>query len=204
MSASDAKAGPSIPGMGLSRTEFAAQFASAYRVLWLIAAGVTGDKSQADDVVQDAAMIALDKLDQFEPGSSFSAWMGQMVRFLALNETRKRRGRKTVVTDPGVIDQVRDLANVDAQGQSLGSDGGLPMEQEMFDDQIIRALSGVNEVARSCILLRTVEDLDYSEIAKMLDIPEGTAMSHVHRTRQVLRDRLSSLAPMAGTAGGQA
>jgi RNA polymerase sigma-70 factor (ECF subfamily) len=55
------------------------------------------------------------------------------------------------------------------------------------------ALVEVGEVPRACILLRTVEGLAYPEIAKLLGIPEGTAMSHVHRTRQLLRTRLASV-----------
>jgi DNA-directed RNA polymerase specialized sigma24 family protein len=43
------------------------------------------------------------------------------------------------------------------------------------------------------LLLRTIEQMEYSEISKVLQIPEGTAMSHVHRARQHLRERLADL-----------
>ena len=55
------------------------------------------------------------------------------------------------------------------------------------------ALGHLSEVARACLLLRTVEGLDYGEIGRALGIPEGTAMSHVHRSRMRLRAELVTL-----------
>ena len=46
-------------------------------------------------------------------------------------------------------------------------------------------------MARACLLLRAVQDLDYSELSRLLGIPEGTAMSHVHRARNALRRALA-------------
>ena len=45
----------------------------------------------------------------------------------------------------------------------------------------------LEETARTCLLLRTLRDMPYREISLLLDIPEGTAMSHVHRARQAMR-----------------
>ena len=75
----------------------------------------------------------------------------------------------------------------------LGARGELPKDQAHFDDRVLTALNSVGEIPRSCLLLRTIEHLEYSEIARVLEIPEGTAMSHVHRTRQYLRERLADL-----------
>jgi len=58
----------------------------------------------------------------------------------------------------------------------------------MFDDRVRAALETLPETARQCLLMRTLFDAPYSEIAARLDIPEGTAMSHVHRARRTLRE----------------
>jgi RNA polymerase sigma-70 factor (ECF subfamily) len=55
----------------------------------------------------------------------------------------------------------------------------------------MHALEQVGDVARACLLLRTIESLDYRQIAQLLEIPEGTAMSHVHRARRLLRGQLT-------------
>jgi RNA polymerase sigma-70 factor (ECF subfamily) len=176
--------------------DFAAQFNACYRVLWLVAVGIVGDASAAEDVVQEAALLALGKIEQFKPGTNFRAWMAQMVRFVALNHARKRQSHRAATLEGGGEGVVPSVGPKTAPLQ-LGSHGELPADQEWFDDQMTTALNSVSETARACLLLRTIERMEYSEISRLLEIPEGTAMSHVHRTRHYLRERLSNLAPMA-------
>lgn len=170
----------------LSPDQFADRLTGSSRTFWCIAAGVLGSSSRAEDVVQEAALIALGKLDEFDPSSNFEAWMGQIVRYTALNE--RRRGFKHMSVDsepqaahPGVTGDAR--APVD-------SSGGIRADQASFDDEVVAALNDLSETARTCLLLRTVLELSYREIADALGIPEGTAMSHVHRSRRSMRDAL--------------
>ena len=67
----------------------------------------------------------------------------------------------------------------------------LPADQVHFDDELMLALNSVADTARTCLVLHTLSDMGYPGISKLLGIPEGTAMSLVHRTRKALRDRLS-------------
>ena len=82
----------------------------------------------------------------------------------------------------------------------ISSDGRLLVDQGAFDDGVLRALSSLDETARACLLLRTLLDLPYRDISLALGIPEGTAMSHVHRARGILRRKLS-VSRGAGDAG---
>lgn len=173
---------------GLSAEEFCAQLQSSFRTHWLIAVSIVREPATAEDVVQEAALIALGKLADFTPGTNFNAWVGRMVRYVALNYARKEQKRRA----PS-YESMSDAADAEAAGRVSGSApagfrGGLDrrIEQELF---------AINETARACLLLRTVEGLSYADIAGLLEIPEGTAMSHVHRTRVLLRERLSDLAP---------
>lgn len=171
------------------------RFQESYRVLWLIAVGVIGDASLAEDVVQEAAIIALGKLDKYKPGTNFTAWTGQIVRNVARNRARRERRHRAAVTDPTLMEGQPAPAGPNREdswrGVSLGESSA--EEQRLFDQHVLQALGGVGEVARACLLLRTLEGLEYSEISRLLEIPEGTAMSHVHRTRQYLRDRLADV-----------
>src|SRR5687767_13076801 len=172
--------------------DFAAQFEASFRTLWLVAVGITGDRAGAEDVVQEAALLALGKLDKFEPGTNFRAWMAQMVRYVALNHARKRQKHRASALGSELDESA--LAGAAAQkALHLSGRGELPADQGYFDDQFIKALNSVSDIARSCLLLRTLEHMEYSEISKVLQIPEGTAMSHVHRARQHLRERLADL-----------
>ncbi len=188
----------------LTPTEFAALFERASRRLWCVAVGVVRDTALAEDIVQEAAGIALGKLDQFDPSTSFNAWMGQIVRFVAMNERRRGVRQRTTPVDPV------SLAGRVAQGGGPGHSGPhtgpvdrsgrLAPDQDAFDDALTSALGELGEMARACLLLRTIVELTYAEIAEVLGIPEGTAMSHVHRSRRTLRALLGGSA--AGSGAG--
>ena len=165
----------------MERQEFAKQFQAIYRRLWLVAAGCVGDRADAEDIVQEAAVIAFRKRNSFELGTSFGAWVTRIVRLCAANHNRKVAGRKTRTADPTLLDEhIESTAGSSISGKDLQAD---------FDDVMLAMLNQLNDVARASLLLRVVDGLSYAEIAEMLEIPEGTAMSHVYRSKKALRDR---------------
>jgi len=176
----------------LTAAEFAAQFKASFRLLWIVAVGITRDAALAEDVVQEAALIALGKLNEFVPGTNFRAWMAQTVRYVALNAVRREHKRQRVELDEAELERSSAVdPTVQEQHEfRLTPRGELPSDQRVFDDRLSAALNSLNETARACLLLRIVGGLQYAEIARILSIPEGTAMSHVHRTRKALRQRL--------------
>ena len=180
-------------GRRLDAEEFADAFVTHARALWCIAAGVLMNRDLVEDTLQEGAVIALGKLDQFEPGTSFIAWMGQIVRFVALNQGRRRRRSRVAVMDPVVLESVA-ADTAPAAPASVTARGGIDREQAAFDDEVLAGLRGLPETTRACVLLRTVVDLPYREIALALGIPEGTAMSNVHRGRRRLREHLQGSA----------
>jgi RNA polymerase sigma-70 factor (ECF subfamily) len=179
--------------------EFARNFRGAYRTLWTIAAGIVNDPFIAEDVVQEAAVTALGKLHEFEPNSNFTAWMAKIVRYIALNQFRRTKRQPTNL-DPGAMDDsLASRAAGDAAHKPPLVDqfGQLDLNRTPFDDRVMNALKSVSDIARACLLLRTIQGLSYDEIANVLQIPPGTSMSHVHRTRIVLRERLAEMDPTA-------
>ncbi len=156
----------------LSPADFAARLQESHRTVWTIAAAVLNDRTLAEDMVQEAATVALGKLDDFDPSTSFVAWFGQIVRYVSLNEGRKRRK---------VVSGGEDAASVAPINPPAGAG--------IDDDRLRAALDSLGEVPRLCLVLRTVQGMTFSEIAQALGIPEGTAMSHVHRARAAVRER---------------
>jgi len=192
----EAKGGRGAAG-ALTPDEFARRFERAGRLFWTIAAGVLGDRGEVDDVLQEACMLALGKLGTYREDVSFTAWVGRFVRNAARNHARKRVRRATHPVAPA---ELVELAERGASGALL--DGGpapdLPVDamgrlrphQPSFDDALLAALSLLGATQRAALLLRTVHELSYREIASVLEIPQGTAMSHVHRARRALREAL--------------
>lgn len=183
--------------------DFAAEFERAFRGLWLIAVGIVRDPVLAEDVVQEAALIGYRKRAQFQAGTNFGAWMGQIVRHTAMNQARKRWTRREAPLEG--VGEMPERSGASEAGE-LGAEATLRMsrtasvaaDQHWFDDAVVRALQAVSETARACLLLRTIEGLSYSEIAAILAIPEGTAMSHVHRARAAMRQQLAPEYERAG------
>ncbi len=181
----------------LSRAQFAEFFENSWRTLWCVAAAVLGSREEAEDVLQELALIALGKLGDFDPQSNFTAWMAQIVRYTALNTARRRARRRAVASiHDDLLEQAAGPKDRGNGSVSTSGPGDLPVYEEAFDDRLLGALKSLGETPRACLLLRTVEEMSYREISEILGIPEGTAMSHVHRTRQALRERL---APIPGS-----
>jgi RNA polymerase sigma-70 factor (ECF subfamily) len=175
----------------LGHAEFAALFARESRKLWCLAASVLGRSTHADDVLQEAAIVGLSKLDEFDASTSFTAWMGRIVRYVAHNQRRKdARNARAIVEEPLEPEtpwsDERDLHPTVVDVERIASDG------RTFDDRLQRSLATLSDTARACLLLKTVLELEYKEIAAVLAIPEGTAMSHVHRAREALRKSLTA------------
>lgn len=186
-----------------TKAAFDDQYIASYRVLWLIAAGVTGNRSLADDVVQEAAIIALGKLDQFTPGTNFKAWMSQIVRNVGINAARKEHRRRAATIGEEGVSDVADQNPTNANPAPVDrASGRLASNQNQFDDTVVKALNELSDVARACLLLKIVEGYDYAEISKLLDIPPGTAMSHVHRARKQLGARLMNYRAGRGAPTG--
>lgn len=175
-------------GDRLSPERFATLYQEHHRTLWFIAASVQGDRTHAHDVVQEAAMIAIKRLDDFDPSTSFSAWMGQIVRFVALNEGRKSQRARA----RGGIDEHTPAENQASMSSSFATSPATLMAQTAIDDQVACALASLDEKSRTCLLLRTVRGLSYAQIAATLNMPEGTIMSHVHRAKASLREIIES------------
>jgi len=136
-------------------------------------------------------MMALTKLDHYQPGTNFQAWMAQFVRNVALNHGRRLQRRRPKALDSGTLEDLPAQSTGRAQS-SLPMDGRgeLALDQVSFDDEVQAGLHSLSAAQRSCLLLRSVMELSYKEIAETLSIPEGTAMSHVHRGRALMRERL--------------
>jgi DNA-directed RNA polymerase specialized sigma24 family protein len=122
---------------------------------------------------------------------------------VALNHGRKRyrQGAHRTNQHPGYgvrleaapkhLDELPHPAPA-ANDAPVGPDGRLHEDQVIFDDLLMAELREIAAVPRACLLMRSLLELSYREISEALDIPEGTAMSHVHRTRTQLRRRLGA------------
>lgn len=186
------------PARRLDRDSFAQLYRDAYAGFRVVAA-VEAGADHADDVVQQAAVVALERLDRFRPGTSFRAWMCAIIRGVARNHRRgehRRRRRHRMVADRSHPEEVRDQA----VRVTIPSDDATPEVEfhAAFDEDLRNALDRLGPQQRACMVLKSVLGYSYREIGAMLDLPEATARSHVFRARR----RLLTLLDPEGRRGG--
>lgn len=164
--------------------------APAYRA----AVSLAGDRAEAEDVVQEAALLAFRAYDQFEPGTNFRAWFFRIVMNCCYARHRQRRRRPQTVE----FDDVPDLYLYDMTQQSgQYADTANPAAAvlgKMGVDQILQAIDALPEEYRQVAALYFVEEFTYEEIATALDCPVGTVRSRLHRGRKLLQKALWDLA----------
>ncbi len=161
----------------------------AYRNAW--------NSSDQPDIVQHAVAVAWSDIDSFRPGTNFRAWMFK-ITVHSVQHFNKRHRRDRSAVDLSEIEDV-SLAREEAW-QSILDDPERVFEA--LDQRLVRALHALGDTERQCLLLRLLERFSYREIAGMLDLPLGTVMSHVHRARIRLRERLADLAIETGLVRG--
>ncbi|MEO0975624.1 MAG: RNA polymerase sigma factor [Pseudomonadota bacterium] len=140
--------------------------------LWRFALTQCGDRSLADDLVQSTCTRALERADQFQPGSRLDAWLFSILVSIWRNMARSitvRRGQ-------GLVDAV------DAQLEAPSADN----ETRLHLRQVMLQIAKLPEGQRSVILLVCVEGFTYAETAAALDIPVGTVMSRLCTARKYL------------------
>lgn len=146
--------------------------------VWTTALARTGDPDDADDVCQDAFVIALERLPGLRHPDRFPAWLLEIVRNRALNLTRARRVRQALPLEAAAPAAGLESPSRDAERAILG-------------DNLRAALDGLTPTQRRVVLLHDVQGWPHAEIAARIGIAEGTARYHLHAARQALRRRLA-------------
>ena len=167
-----ARAGDRAAAERLVRAHLGAAFA--------VALAVTGNAEDAEDVVQDAFVAALERLGDCRP-DGFSGWLLQIVRNRARNHLRYRRVRAALPLD-------------DAVAARSGDDPAKDAEREELRRRLLAALEHLSEVQRQVVLLHDLEGWKHREIAAALEMPEGTVRHHLFHARRAMRAQLGSKA----------
>ena len=145
---------------------------------------ITGNDADAADAAQEALILIVRNLSSFDGRSTFATWTYRVATNASLDELRRRRRRPVLA------------------GRDRDHDGATPTEptdhhaHEHTDRLADRlsldaALVSLPEDFRVPVVLRDVCDLDYSEIAEVLEIPVGTVKSRIARGRSMLAAKIS-------------
>ena len=147
------------------------------------------DQGGVEDVFSSAVLAAYENRHKYTPGTNFRAWMFRILQnkcFVANRET----GRAAVP-----LDKVENIDLIAADAPKHWDVLNDPMKVlDVCGDEVYSAIRSLSAPQRACIMLRGVEQFSYREIASILEIPEGTVMTHLARGRAKLRNELTEYA----------
>jgi RNA polymerase sigma-70 factor, ECF subfamily len=144
---------------------------------------LTGNRDNADDLVQEACMRALTRIESFEPGTRLDSWMFRIAQNIWLDRGRTNRRRGPTVD----IDDAHDLSD---------SDGRTVTESRLTLALVERAMEDLPAEQRVLIALVCIDGLSYKEAADVTGAPIGTVMSRLARARQALHAAIEPPLPV--------
>lgn len=142
---------------------------------------LTKSQQEAEDLVQETYLRALQGSERFARGSNLKAWLFTILRNIWINQQRARQGREFLDLEKAVV-------------VHLGFSQERPdvwFERRLQQDQVRRAIESLPVAYREVVILRDIEGFSYRKIADIIGCPIGTVMSRLGRARASLRQILS-------------
>ena len=150
--------------------------------------------ADAEELAQEAFLRAMERIGQFGGRSKFYTWLFRIATNLAISRQRRRGRIKFHSLDgPEEYDgrAPRALGAALATRREVG-----PLTAAVAKEtnaRVAAALDELDEEFRLVVVLRDIEEMDYAQVAEVMDVPVGTVKSRLHRARGMLRDRLKDL-----------
>ena len=153
-----------------------------------LACWLTGNQSDAEDVVQEASLRAFRAIGSFS-GVNARAWVLAIVRNTTYSWLAKNRSRDLVA-----IEDIDGGGDNGRSGVEMGSAASYDPESALMAKvdaiRLEAAIAALPMEFREVLILREVQGLEYREIADVIGIPIGTVMSRLARTRRRLMDAI--------------
>jgi len=143
---------------------------------YAVALRLMRQREDAEDLVQDAFIQAMQQLDRFDARRSFGPWFFRILVNRGMNLRRSRRVRSTEELPLDVVDREDSPAR--------------QLERQELRERLCAAIDRLPDRERMVVELFELEGFDSAEIAEILDIPRGTVRWHLHEARRNLREQL--------------
>ena len=166
---------------------------------------MVSNREDAADVTQDAMLKIVAHFDEFQGKARLTTWMIRIAMNQSISHLRKRRHRQTQsLDDDGDDGNRKGGARDTADDREPG-----PLERVQQNEMIAhlhRAMDNLDQDFRGVLVLRDIDQMNYQEIAEVLEVPVGTVKSRLFRARLALRQEMMRLidtsAGRRASAGG--
>jgi RNA polymerase sigma-70 factor (ECF subfamily) len=161
--------------------------------LFNIALRMLGHREDAADATQEALVKVIQGIEGYKSGSAFSTWMIRIAMNTAISHLRKRRVRRAVSLDGDGGDESRPGPLRERMADDREPSPDLSVERKEMLEHLKTAIAGLDEDFRSVLALRDIDQMDYQQIADVLQVPVGTVKSRLFRGRLSLRQKMLDL-----------
>jgi RNA polymerase sigma-70 factor (ECF subfamily) len=149
------------------------------------------DTATAEDLAQEVFLRVYRARKQYSPSAKFTTWLFRIATNLALNSVRDNRHRLKDVSIDAASSPDEDAAPMQLPAPEMRIDEHM-IERERAD-YIRKVISGLPEKQRVAVLLHKYEEMDYAEIARILECSESALKSLLFRAYETLRVQLAPL-----------
>jgi RNA polymerase sigma-70 factor, ECF subfamily len=171
----------------------------AYRVLverhsgrvFRLAYRLTGNRHDAEEVVQEAFLRAYQKLEQFEARANFGTWVYRIAANYAIDRSRQRRTEESRREEPRVVDGT-EIGAMNTVADEAPSPERLAQNVELRR-QLETAMDALTQAERTAFVMRHWDGCGIEEIAAALESNASAAKNAVFRAVQKLRNALAPL-----------
>jgi RNA polymerase sigma-70 factor (ECF subfamily) len=178
--------------------EFEALLSPILRMAYGTAVRLTRSRTEADDLVQDAALLAYKAFATFERGTNFKAWFFRILTNAFYSRHRKDRHEKANLSTEDVPALYLYHKTTEAGLGATESDPASAILDRLDAERVGEALDALPEEYRAVATLYFIDDLSYQQIAEALRCPVGTVRSRLHRGRRMLQKALWDIAVERG------
>ena len=182
------------PASTLDRADRRARFEQEALVhldaLYSFALKLTRARDDAEDLVSDTMLRALDRWEQYQLGTNARAWLFTILYHTFVSRKRRIDAREVQLPeDPEGWSAFEAVGDSDPEGRFYDS---------FIDEEVTREIDRLPEDYRTAVVLSDIQGLRYAEIAEILGIPEGTVKSRLFRGRRILQKKLVDYAVEMG------
>ena len=155
-----------------------------------VARRLTGNPTEAEDLVQEALIKAYVAFDQFAAGTNFRGWVIRILVNTHISRHRHHQRQPATVAWEDLGGPSRDAFDLPGPDP----DPETEVLSEVLDPELAPALAALPDEFRQAVVMADMLELSYQEIAQLTQVPLGTVRSRIFRGRRLLRESLREYA----------
>jgi len=184
------------------RNRFDSLMERSYKKVFNLAFRLSGNRSDAEDITQEAFYRAYRAFGNYEGNRPFENWIFSIAGRLFLDMLRNRRRRVRPVSYDAPIQTESSSEGLIFDVPDHNSNPETDLLSNTLSEELQQALDSLSKDQRLLIMLADVEGMPYHEIAEILRKPIGTVRSRLHRTHRLLRSLLAQNERSSGIQAG--